>query len=45
MLATTDEGLKIIFRADGKDLLLIRIESPDGEVEAHEKRFKKQKDE
>jgi hypothetical protein len=25
-------------------LLLIRIESPDGEVEAHEPRFKKQKD-
>ena len=44
VLATTDEGLKIIFRADGKDLLLIRIESPDGEVEAHESRFTKQKD-
>lgn len=44
VLATTDDGLKIIFRADGKDLLLLRIESPDGEVEAHEARFKKQKD-
>jgi hypothetical protein len=42
--AITDDGLKITFRADGKDLLLIRIESPDGEVEAHEPRFRKQKD-
>jgi hypothetical protein len=44
VVATSEDGLKVILRADGKDLLLLRIESPDGEVEAHERRFKKQKD-
>ena len=44
VVATTEDGDKITFRADGKDLLLLRFESPDGKVEAYESRFKKQKD-
>lgn len=37
------DGVKVEFRADGKDLLLIRLESPDGEVEEYEPRFQKQR--
>jgi len=43
VLVSTEANVHAQFRAAGKDLLLVRFQSPDGEVEEYEPRFRRKK--